>query len=41
MQMLLAQQRPQQEGQARSALSQSLEPSIIKRADVKYNAENF
>jgi peptidyl-prolyl cis-trans isomerase D len=41
MQMIMGQQRRQQEGQMRNAISQQLQPAEIKKADVKYNAENF
>ncbi len=41
MQMQMAQQRYQIESQSRNAISQMLQQSVIKRADVKYNAENF
>jgi peptidyl-prolyl cis-trans isomerase D len=41
MQMMMAQQRYQMEGQLRNGISQMLQQSVIRRADVKYNAENF
>lgn len=41
IQMQMAQLHYQQESQARNAISQMLQPSFIKRADVKYNVDNF
>jgi peptidyl-prolyl cis-trans isomerase D len=41
MQMMMAQQRYQQEGQQRNAISQMLQQSLIKKANVKYNVDNF
>lgn len=41
VQAVAGQQRAQQEGQMRNAISQMLEQSMIKRADVKYNQDNF
>jgi len=41
MQMIMMQQRRQQEGQMRNLISQQLQQAEIKKADVKYNTENF
>jgi peptidyl-prolyl cis-trans isomerase D len=41
MNMILPQQRRQQEGQLRNSVSQLLQQSMIKKADVKYNSDNF
>ena len=41
MNMIAPQQRRSQEGQLRNAMNQQLQQSVIKTADVKYNASNF
>ena len=41
MQMILAQQRRQQESQLKNAVSQQLLQDLSKKADVKYNPDNF
>ncbi len=41
LQMILAQQRMQQESQLRNALGQMLMQNLSKKADVKYNQDNF
>ncbi len=41
MNMIMPQQRRQQEGQLRNSVSQLLQQTMIKKADVKYNADNF
>lgn len=39
--MIIPQQRQQMEGQLKNTISQMLQQSITRKADVKYNAENF
>jgi peptidyl-prolyl cis-trans isomerase D len=41
MNMIAPQQRKSQEGQLKNAVGQQLQQSLIKSADVKYNASNF
>jgi peptidyl-prolyl cis-trans isomerase D len=41
MNMIAPQQQRSQQGQLRNAISQQLQPSVIRQADVKYNAGNF
>lgn len=41
MQMIMPQQRRQQENQMRNSISQLLQQSIIKKSEIKYNTENF
>ena len=41
MNMIMPQQRRQQEGQLRNSVSQLLQQTLIKKADVKYNVDNF
>ena len=41
MQMILGQQRKQQEMQLRNSMGQLLQQAVTKKADVKYNPDNF
>jgi peptidyl-prolyl cis-trans isomerase D len=41
MDMLVPQQRGSQEGQMRNSMGQLLQQNVIRKADVKYNANNF
>ncbi len=41
MQMQMAQMRYQQDNQTRNVMNQVLQQAVIRKADVKYNADNF